>query len=69
MLDISVTAAFAPSPIGVQRGVWADLPPETAHLLAPPVIVFAGPVTGVAQPELSGSRESVPVSGPGGHSG
>lgn len=31
--------------IGVDRGVWADLPPDVAMMVAPPIVVTALPRT------------------------
>ena len=45
----------ATATIGVQPGVWADLPAHLAALLAPPVVVTARPV------RSSGSPEGTPV--------
>ena len=53
------------STIGVQRGVWADLPPEIAVLLAPPVIVTAG----LGERASTTSPGQMPVGRLGGHSG
>ncbi|MEU4694109.1 hypothetical protein [Actinoplanes sp. NPDC023714] len=53
------------STIGVQRGAWADLPPEIAVLLAPPVTVTAG----LRDRASTTSPGPTPVGGPGGHSG
>ncbi|BAL86327.1 hypothetical protein AMIS_11070 [Actinoplanes missouriensis 431] len=53
------------STIGVQRGVWADLPPDVAGLVAPPVIVTANPLV----PASSRSPQQMPVGGLRGHSG
>lgn len=51
--------------ISVQRGVWADLPPEVAIMLAPPVTVTARPAERPVNPhptsQLSRSRGAMPV--------
>jgi hypothetical protein len=55
------------STIGVQRGVWIDLPPDVAIMLAPPVTVTARPAERAVNPhrttQLSRSRRNMPVSG------
>ncbi len=48
------------SSIGVQRGVWADLPAEVALMVAPPVTVTASPHVNTP---LSRSRGNMPVGG------
>ena len=53
------------SSIGVQRGVWTDLPPDVAVMVAPPVTVTASPVQRPMNPlrkaQLSRSRGNMPV--------
>lgn len=53
------------SSISVQRGVWADLPPEVAIMLAPPVTVTARPAERPVNlhraSQLSRSRGTMPV--------
>ncbi len=53
------------SSISVQRGVWADLPPDMAVMLAPPVTVTARPAERPVNPhrtaQLSRSRGNMPV--------
>ncbi|GIF40809.1 hypothetical protein BC793_110249 [Actinoplanes xinjiangensis] len=53
------------SSFSVQRGVWVDLPPDVAIMLAPPVTVTARPAERVVNPhraaQLSRSRGAVPV--------
>ncbi|WP_433828813.1 hypothetical protein ACQP2E_05680 [Actinoplanes sp. CA-015351] len=57
--------SFAMSTIGVQRGVWADLPPDVAGLIAPPVIVTTAPLASTS----TRSPQQMPVGGLGRHSG
>jgi hypothetical protein len=51
--------------IGVQREVWADLSPELAGLVAPPIVVTARPaqrpVNAHRRAQLSRSRGNMPV--------
>ncbi|MDR6323113.1 hypothetical protein J3R03_007309 [Actinoplanes couchii] len=53
--------------ISVQRGIWADLPPDVAIMLAPPVTVTARPaelpVDKHLNVQLGRSRGNVPVGG------
>lgn len=55
------------SSISIQRGVWIDLPPDVAIMLAPPVTVTARPAAATANPyrasQLSRPRGAVPVGG------
>ncbi|SDT68250.1 hypothetical protein SAMN04489716_5595 [Actinoplanes derwentensis] len=52
------------SSISVQRGVWADLPPDVAIMLAPPVTVTARPAERPVNPyrtaQLGRSRGNMP---------
>ncbi len=56
---------IASSTIAVQRGVWVDLPPDVAVMVAPPVTVTASPVARPVNPhrkaQLSRSRGNMPV--------
>lgn len=51
--------------IGVQRGVWVDLHPDVAVMVAPPVTVTATPAPRPMHPyrkaQLSRSRGNMPV--------
>jgi hypothetical protein len=53
------------SSISVQRGVWVDLPPDVALMVAPPVTVTACPAARPVNPhriaQLSRSRGNMPV--------
>ena len=55
----------ASSTIAVERGVWTDLPPELAAMVAPPVIVSATPVERPGdmwrKAQLVRSRGNMPV--------
>jgi hypothetical protein len=55
------------STIGVKRGVWGDLPPDMAIMLAPPVTVTARPaeraVNSHHTTQLGRSRRNMPVGG------
>ena len=57
--------SIATSSFGVQRGVWADLPPDVAVMVAPPVTVTASPVPRPVdshrKAQLSRSRGNMPV--------
>jgi hypothetical protein len=63
--DMSDTEAVASSTITVQRGAWADLPPELAVMVAPPVTVSAFPVERPVgtwrKAQLARSRGNMPV--------
>ena len=62
---MSDTEAVASSMITVERGAWADLPPETAAMVAPPVTVTASPVERPIgtwrKAQLARSRGNMPV--------
>ena len=53
------------STIAVQRGDWANLPPEMAAMVAPPVTVSAAPITRPRETwrtaQLARSRGNMPV--------
>ena len=51
--DTSATAS-----IGVQRAVWADLPPHLAVLLAPPAVVTTAKVPSSEGPPVGRHRHS-----------
>ena len=55
----------ATSTITVQRGDWANLPPELAAMVAPPVTVSAAPFERPVGPwrkaQLARSRANMPV--------
>ena len=62
---MSETETIGSSTIAVRRGDWADLAPETAAMVAPPVIVSAAPVGRPRgewrKAQLARSRGNLPV--------
>ncbi len=62
---MSDTEAIASSMIAVHRGDWADLSPELAAMVAPPVTVSAFPVERPVgtwrKAQLARSRGNMPV--------
>jgi hypothetical protein len=59
------TETVASSTIAVHRGVWTDLPPDLAAMVAPPVTVssapFERPVGPWRKAQLARSRANMPV--------
>ena len=59
------TDGVATSAIGVQRGVWTNLAPELAAMVAPPVTVTAAPVGRAVgtwrKGQLARSRANMPA--------
>jgi hypothetical protein len=57
--------AVASSTIAVHRGVWTNLPPELAAMVAPPITVSATPVERPVdtwrKAQLARSRGNMPV--------